>query len=489
MHDGIFTVQWDNADAASGSLAVRDARGVWHNDTTWSQGKLRLDLPAVAGQAFEIQLPGVGSDKGILSIADVVQQQGSTLTVRDTAGGDNVSLDLSQGVSVQHGLVRYEFASAQVNQINIDGTSGSDQLSVVSSLKADKVELRPGLFALENNQLQVRAIGMETVSFDSGTGAEDRLAMYDSDGDDTLVARTRSAELTGLGYKFNVSNMDRYTINATGQGQDVATLYDSAGNDSLSVRPQFTSLWSDDYFVSVRGFERVFVYANQGGFDKADMYDSVGNDRFTASGEAATIVGPGFHSYTKFFEQINAHATAGGRDVAQLYGADRSTEWQRGSDFVALRESLLSRVAQGFEQTDAFVNGLAQSVPMMSALQYEPLTASLDTASIDPASLDPASIDTANFATSANTAAPIIGPASEPWPRDLVPAERQSQPSPSMHETHGSDNWDASWLLHEAVELQAAARLNAASESLHFSANQVAERAMLDEIFSQFSDS
>ena len=362
-HDGTFTVQWDNADAQSGNLSVRDASGTWQNDATWSDGKLRLDFTAKAGQSFEIQLPGSASDSGILTIANIVQQQGNTLIVRDTSAGDSVGLDLSRGVSLKSGGVQYDYAAGQINRITIDGASGSDQLTVISSQLADKVELRPGLFSLENSQLQVTANGMETVRFDGGTGAEDRLAMFDSDGDDMLEARPNSAELTGLGYKFTISNVDRYLVNSTGQGQDVATLYDSAGDDTLSVRPQFTSLWNDNFFVSLRGFERVFVYANQGGFDTADLYDSSGDDRFATSGESATIVGPGFHSYTKFFEQVNAHASAGGHDVAQLYGSNTDTQWQRGSDFVSFRESQWNRNAQGFEQTDAFVNGLAQSIP------------------------------------------------------------------------------------------------------------------------------
>ncbi len=151
MHDGIFTVQWDNPDAASGSLAVRDASGAWQTDASWSDGKLRLDLSAKAGQVFDIQLPGQRLDQGLLTIADIVQQQGSTLTVRDTAGGDAVGLDLSRGIALQVGEVKYDIAASQINRISLDGTSGSDQLTVISSLLADKVELRPGLFSLETH--------------------------------------------------------------------------------------------------------------------------------------------------------------------------------------------------------------------------------------------------------------------------------------------------------------------------------------------------
>ena len=477
MHDGIFTVQWDNADAATGNLAVRDASGTWHTDTTWSDGKLRLDLNAKAGQTFEIQLPGQRSDNGQLSIADLVEQQGSNLVVRDTSAGDNIALDLSRGVTLNYGSLQYDFTNAQLGRISIDGASGSDQLSVISSQLADKVELRPGSFMLENNRLQVTATGIETVSFNSGTGAEDRLAMFDSDGDDTLTARANSAELKGLGYKFTVANMDRYTVNSTGQGQDVATLYDSAGNDGLSVRPQFTSLWSDNYFVSVRGFEQVYVYANQGGYDTADLYDSTGNDRFATSGEAATIIGPGFQSYTKFFEQVNAHATAGGHDVAQLYGSSQQTEWQRGSDFVSFRESQWNRNAQGFERTDAFVNGLTQSIPDQSALH----SLSIDTLTSDDSASDATDTASANAAAGIDNVAPMMAQSTtSDWSVEGRFAAMQSM--------HGSDADDASQLLLEIMDLQATARLATATDSLHYVADGNAERKLLDDIFSQFGN-
>lgn len=467
-HDGIFTVQWDNPDAATGSLAVRDAQGNWHTDATWSDGKLRLDLNATAGQAFDIQLPGQRGDSGLLSIVDLVQQQGSTLVVRDSAAGDNIALDLSRGIVLKHGQVQYDFSNSQIDRITLDGSSGSDQLSVLSSQLADKVELRPGLFSLENSRLQVTATGMETVNFDSGTGAEDRLGMYDSDGDDALIVRANGAELTGVGYKFSVSNMDRYVINSTGQGQDIATLYDSAGNDTLSVRPEFTSLYSDNYFVSVRGFDRVFVYATQGGVDTADIYDSVGDDRFYTSGEAAAIVGPGFHSYTKFFEQVNAHATAGGHDVAQLYGASQQAEWQRSSDYIALRESQWNRNARGFEQTEAFVNGLAQSIPSGATFR----TQSIDT-------FDVIEVDSSRSEEHAEMTAPMFAPmTTTDWSSD---EGHLTAPIGLLNEQ--ADDL-AAQLLIDAIELQSTARLAAATDSLHYMTHPTDERKLLDEIFS-----
>lgn len=500
MHDGIFTVQWDNPDSAAGSLSVRDARGTWYTDATWSDGKLRLDIPTTAGQAFDIQLPGQRGDNGIVSIADIVQQQGSTLVIRDTNAGDNISLDLSHGISVKHGLVQYDFTTAQFNRISIDGTSGSDQLSVISSQLADRVEMRPGLFVLENTQLQVNATSIETVSFDSGTGVEDRLGMYDSDGDDMLITRADGAEMTGLGYKFTVSNMDRFQVNSTGQGQDVATLYDSSGDDTLSVRPEFTSLRSDHYFVAVRGFERVFVYATQGGYDTADVYDSSGDDQFSASGEAATIVGPGYHSYTKFFEQVNAHATAGGRDLAQLYGANQQSEWQRANDFVSLTESQWSRSAQGFEQTNAFVNGLAQSIPngvgfrpqAMVSLDQAATSFTISTLDVDMQEASSREPDTFESETLESNAAPMISAVTShvrstgETVGEASRAALLSAPSSAAPLSASNDADMAAQLLLEVADLHATAHLAVATDSLHYMAQAAEERKLLDDIFSEY---
>ncbi len=305
---------------------------------------------------------------------------------------------------------------------------------------------------------------METVKFDSGAGADDRLGMYDSDGDDLLVVRANSAELTGLGYKFSITNVDRYIVNSTGQGEDVATMYDSIGNDTLSVRPQFTSLYSDNYFASVRGFERVFVYANQGGYDTADMYDSTGDDRFVTSGEAAAIIGPGFQNYTKFFEQVNAHAVAGGKDVAQLYGSSVQTEWQRGSDFVSFRESQWQRNAQGFERTDAFVNGLMQSIPSLTAIQAQ----SIET------------LDQPESPTQVGTYQ--LGPEAEPA---MLTASEQ----PSIGDQWGSASPEnASRLLMEVMNLSRANPVEVATSNLRFATSANAERVLLDEIFSELGE-
>ena len=358
---GIFSVQWTNHDAQVGSLTVTRDGGSALRDTTWENGALRIDVNVNAGQWLEIQLPGgTGSqalaDQGDLALANVLARSGGTLNLRGTLDNDLIGVDVSDGIKLNFGKVHYAYPAGTIGQLTIDAHGGNDQLSVVGSAESEKVELRSGGSTIQNSQIQIVATAVEQVAF-AGGGGPDRVYVYGSDGDDTLIARPRSAELSGVGYRFAVQQVDRIYVHATGSGQDVAYLYDSAGNDRLSVRPQFSSVTGPNFFNYVGGFERVYAYANAGGHDVAELYGSSGNDRFNTSGATASIVGPGYASFTHAFEQVNAHAGLGGKDLASLYGANAQTQWQQGSDFIRFIEQGLVREARGFQAVETYIAG------------------------------------------------------------------------------------------------------------------------------------
>ncbi len=521
LHDGTFTVQWTNADSATGSLVLRDGSGVAHTDSQWEDGRLRIDVTAKAGQRFEFQVPGSRSDMGRLTLVDLLQSQGTDIVVRDTPQGDTIDLNLSNGIGIKLGDVQYSFNSSQYKTLTFEGAINNDQLSVVGSSLVDKVDMKPGLFTLENSQLEVTARGIELVNFDSGVGQSDRVYMYDSDGDDTLTSRPGSAELVGSGYRFQVDHVDRIFVHATGQGQDFAYMYDSAGNDVLSVRPQFTSLWGDGFFNSVRGFERVFVYATSGGYDKADLYDSSGNDRFSTSGETASIVGDGFFSFTRFFEQVQAHATAGGHDTASLYGSNSQTQWQRGSDFISYRESSYDRNAQGFEKTETFVSGLAQSISSLSSYAESSSLIvsaySLPDEQSQPEQSDSSTNDSewtndSQGADALSSVGPVIqsDTTEDETSVDWIPMSEQAR---GRHAAQIDDPWGAlqergvsklhtrqmlvqdddadrtAELLSELLDSAEEVKEQLAMESLQWHRNPSAERALLDELFARFGKS
>ncbi|MEZ6135601.1 MAG: S8 family serine peptidase [Pirellulaceae bacterium] len=372
-HDGVFTVQWNNPDAAGGSLLVHEdnygaSSGVLASDATWEHGQLRLDMQVQAGQWLNVSLPGTTSDTGELAIANIVAHSGGELNVYGTLASDSLSVDLQSGLKLRFEAIEYVFANGEIDEVHIDSYASNDDLAVLGSARSDIVELSPSGSTIESSEVRLVIASVENIDFVGG-GGPDRVYLYDSDSDDTLTARPREAELVGVGYRFSVSDVDRMFMHATGGGQDYAYLYDSIGDDRLSVRPQFTSLSGDGFFNYVRGFERVYAYANAGGFDEADLYDSAGNDRFLTNGASASIVGPGFSSYTKSFELVHAHAAAGGQDVASMYGSDQHTNWQRGSDFVSFKEQQWHREARGFENVETFAAGQPHTLATQAVAQ------------------------------------------------------------------------------------------------------------------------
>jgi Subtilase family len=364
--DGMLTVIVDSTNSAQGKLQVTDFAGISRVDSTWENGQLRLDLQVQVGAELSFKMPDAASWQGSLKVLNLVEQTGNTVHVQGLAEADIFRVDLSDSIELNVNGVAYQFNSQSVQRIEFDGSTEGDTINILGSGNAEKIEMRPGSFALESSQLTITGQAIEEIHF-AGGGGPDRAFLYDANTNDTLYSRAQESELVGVGYRYYVSNVSRSFFHATEGGQDIAFLYDGKGDDSLAVRPQFTSIRGSDYFNYVTGFDRVNVYATEGGFDSAELYDSAGNDRFNTSGDAASIVGTNFFSYTRYFERVDAYATAGGHDVASLYASDRSA-FSAGTDFASYNENGLTRAATGFEQNETNVIAHSNS----TSLSFQP---------------------------------------------------------------------------------------------------------------------
>ena len=375
-NDGLFSILYSNEGGAGGNERLSASLGNSQYSTqNWQDGELRLDLPVVAGQSVAIQLPEGSLGSAQITIANLVQQDGSSLVVGGTGGQENYDIDLRNGLQLKVGRVEYVFAANEISEVQLDAGGSGDSISVQGTERIESVELRPGNTAIENQQIQLSLQGVEEVSF-SGGGNTDRIYMYDANTDDTLRAYPERAELIGVGYRFQVDDVSRIFVHATGGGEDLAYVYDSAGDDRLSARPQFTSINGDGFFNYVRGFERVYAYSSAGGQDSAALYDSPGSDRFSAAGDSVLISGPGFSSHVRGFEQVEAFAQAGGDDRATLYGTHQAHGWYQGADYLAFQEGNSSRQARGFETVETYQNMQPIQVTAQSLESFDERTVS-----------------------------------------------------------------------------------------------------------------
>lgn len=365
--DGLFSIRADDSTGNS-SVRVTDASGL----ELWN-GRLpetgQLDIPVEAGQSLTIHAAGDEAGPAIsLHLANVFSFADGRLNIDSGSYNPDIVLDLQSGFNASVGEFQYAIGAGQVTSGLVDGGSGADQLEIIGSSATTRLTLNPyadGLLAEGNLQIALR--GFEDVTFDGGGGA-DRAYLYDTRGDDILTARPGYAKLEGVGFRYEISGIDRSFVHATAGGQDVAFLHDSSGNDSLAVRPQFVSLRGNGFFNSVNGFEKVYAYSNAGGSDHADLYDSSRNDTLTASSTSALITSTGYYAQARGFESVTAYANAGGTDSAIIYadgsGNDR---WVRTDDQITLKSSDgADRTARGFESVRTIEGGVEVNVASAS---------------------------------------------------------------------------------------------------------------------------
>ena len=275
--------------------------------------------------------------------------------------GESLELDLRDGLRLKVGDQTYDLdASVADAAIVIDVSGGDDVLKIFGSEAAERLILNVGengQSILTSGAVSIELRGFENVTFVGGGGA-DRATLFDSTGDDTLNSKPTEATLEGVGFKFDVQQVDKIYVHGINGGNDVAFLHDSDGDDQLSVRPQFSSLRSDDTFQLAYGFEKVYAYASGEGFDSIEISDSAGDDTLSISASRTVIAGPGYNVSATGFESTVATSNAGGNDVARIYAdadSSSSSNWDVQSDRVQWTGADHAvRIARGFDRNEAF---------------------------------------------------------------------------------------------------------------------------------------
>jgi len=204
--------------------------------------------------------------------------------------------------------------------VTISGGGGNDMLVLSGDGVAETVTLRPGSAELTAAGFGVTASGMESIQF-QGTAA-DRAWLYDSAGNDALVATPQWARLSGDGFVNYVAGVGSVVAVSQAGGTDLAQLYDSAGNDSLQAGPTSATLRGVGFANEARGFSQVIVLATSGGYDTAVLNDSSGADQLEASPAYAWLHGTGYSIRIQGFDDITVNATSGSGDFAHLIGSN-----------------------------------------------------------------------------------------------------------------------------------------------------------------------
>ena len=302
-------------------------------------GILRIDHDVEAGQTFLLRVSGVNEDVD-LRLANLVQQDGQTVTVHGTAGDDSLQFEtivdrpLMVGATVrwlQINGVEYEFstpvvASPPLFSLTYYGGEGSDTAVVTGSDDDENVTVYPdrAIVSGANHYIELRDVADTTIY---AAGGYNLTTFYDSPGDDEFVGFPNGGLMIGQEFRSIVVDSDEVTAFASAGGQDSVRLYDSWGDDVFVSTSNYGGLLGPGYAVHTQGFKTVHAFATLGGYDTAMLYDSRGDDNFYANPVEATFYGNGFYRRGKLFEEVHAYSTSGGSDVAKFFGSEGDDEF------------------------------------------------------------------------------------------------------------------------------------------------------------------
>jgi spore coat protein CotH len=251
-----------------------------------------------------------------------------------TTGDDTIRIWPGTPGGAQHrvhinGVDSY-YDAAVFDEIYVDGLGGTDTLNVYGKATTENAAFNAtSVHVSETSVYDVYGLGVENIYVYGG--ASDTAQMLGSSGNDNFYANRTYSYLRGdsnafLNYAKNFAWVSVDAATTTG-AIDNAYMYDSPGNDILVASETQATLDYDSTVtpgvdITAVGFDRVDTYGQYGGNDTATLTGSTGIDTFTGLESYSYVNGNGgaFYNYVKGFDHVTANvAVGGGADTATLY--------------------------------------------------------------------------------------------------------------------------------------------------------------------------
>lgn len=430
--DGVLTVLAKSSTNQTMTFDVLNQSGQSIGTATGS-GNLRIDAIVKQGETITLVASNDGTEQLVdLSIANLVSQDGSSITLHGTNQDDAISIDASDGFSANINGWQYHWSADAVQNVFVRSHQGNDSIDVTLGTSNDQVSLLDEAVHIRNLEFSLIATGFDNAHVDGGSGL-DNLYFVDSIGQDeisagvrndgqTHVSLTRSGQsrnATGFEQNYIRSTSGADLISATGSsaadrlgagetksfltlndqtsfvfdnftdtqifgngGQDVANLHGTQGDDTFSLTPEVSQISNASKTVQVRDFFQVNALAGNSGQDVLNLTDSYGNDSFFQDNQDTVLIGQGFHFYGHGFKNIRANSV-GGVDSAVIKDTAATDQFKFSPGWTQLTSSNLSVRATGFEHVSFDANnGGSDRATINGSAGDDQLSATVDTISL-----------------------------------------------------------------------------------------------------------
>ena len=215
--------------------------------------------------------------------------------------------------------VEYLIDASTNTSVRYYASRGQDTVVMHGSEYEDRAELRFGSAKLVGTGYELRAYTVEHVTAHGG-GGEDRAYLYDSSGNDTLVADPDAATLAAQSGKVSKAIGFHRTYTQFTGGHDTAELTGSESRDTFKAMPEKARLYGESFYNSVTGYDTVKGIAVGSG-DRVHLWGSDGVDSLIASAASASLTGAGYQIESAGFTRLDAYSNDGQNDSARLNGA------------------------------------------------------------------------------------------------------------------------------------------------------------------------
>ncbi|NLY03004.1 MAG: hypothetical protein GXY83_43685, partial [Rhodopirellula sp.] len=260
-YSGLLTVD-ATYDSLGGSaqLVLYDSAGAELDRSAADGGYQRVDATVTAGETYLLEVSGT-SPTVDLRLVNLVERNGSSVSVHGTAEADSLVFDAADGPNLSIRGLSYDFGGGQVTVFSFDGTGGNDDVRVIGGTGADQATLHPtsGTFTGQGYSLSV--VNIESIDYDGGEGA-DTVTLWGSTGANIYTADPGRGEMTGDGVSISAT---AETIYARGNGgSDTVYFTDSEGDDLLQYYPRWAIMSGEGYFNQVNAFKVMYADAERG---------------------------------------------------------------------------------------------------------------------------------------------------------------------------------------------------------------------------------
>lgn len=258
-------------------------------------------------------------------------------------------------VSFSRGPTFYRiFAFPRVSLCSDAG--GLDSVRLYDSPDDDILWCSPTYFRWAGSGWEVRGSGFERITAFSSAGGKDRATLVGSGGQETLRVQGGIVRLSSGTFQLQTTSFFQVAVYGSG-GNDRATIYDSPGDDSLVATPRYTTLVGPRYELRVYDFSEVQAFSTAGGKDVARLYPEETATTVTLTPSYGVLQGSGLLSRAWGFSSVLAYAPANQPSSARLYGTEAAERLEVDGSTVGLFGQGWRRYAVGFRDVSVNLQG------------------------------------------------------------------------------------------------------------------------------------